>query len=92
METSDISIIIADRGFIIVENPQENNLKPRVPTKNSDELYSVTIFHQLHCLVTVAPIQSSSSPDEHLMLKEVTLDLTLLLVRRILRSSYWKVI
>ena len=55
METSDISSIIADSGFIIVENPQENNLKPRVPTKNSDELYSVTIFHQLHCLVFWLP-------------------------------------
>ncbi|KAJ8062727.1 hypothetical protein OCU04_007991 [Sclerotinia nivalis] len=38
------------RGFVLVENPEKYGLRPGLPSINGPDRYSVSVFHQLHCL------------------------------------------
>lgn len=40
------------RGFVLVEHPEAYNLLPGIPTDVGPDRYSVSMFHQLHCLVS----------------------------------------
>ncbi|KAF7943964.1 hypothetical protein EAE96_010377 [Botrytis aclada] len=40
----------AGRGFILVEDPKKYGLRPGLPSVNGPDRYSVSVFHQLHCL------------------------------------------
>lgn len=42
------------RGYVLVEHPEDYNLKPGIPTDVGPDRYSVTMFHQLHCLVRLS--------------------------------------
>ncbi|TGO76835.1 hypothetical protein BELL_0134g00070 [Botrytis elliptica] len=44
------SLMPAGRGFILVENPEKYGLRPGLPSANGPDRYSVSVFHQLHCL------------------------------------------
>lgn len=39
------------KGFILIEDPEEYNLKPGILTKTAVERFSVAMYHELHCLV-----------------------------------------
>ncbi|KIM98361.1 hypothetical protein OIDMADRAFT_43379 [Oidiodendron maius Zn] len=44
------SLIPSGRGFVLVEDPEKYHLKPGLPTEVGPDRYSVSMFHQLHCL------------------------------------------
>ncbi|KAF7883188.1 uncharacterized protein EAF01_011697 [Botrytis porri] len=44
------NLMPAGRGFILVENPEHYGLRPGLPSANGLDRYSVSVFHQLHCL------------------------------------------
>ncbi|KAK7947795.1 uncharacterized protein PG986_008681 [Apiospora aurea] len=44
------SLMPDGRGFVLVDNPSEYNLGPGIPTDVGPDRYSISMFHQLHCL------------------------------------------
>ncbi|KAK5997736.1 Oxidase ustYa [Cladobotryum mycophilum] len=38
------------RGFVLVKKPEKYNLGPGIPTEGGPDRYSISMFHQLHCL------------------------------------------
>ncbi|KAI5927177.1 hypothetical protein F4810DRAFT_433128 [Camillea tinctor] len=44
------SLMPSGRGFVLVENPEDYGLGPGVPTDVGPDRYSISMFHQLHCL------------------------------------------
>ncbi|QSZ36207.1 hypothetical protein DSL72_007333 [Monilinia vaccinii-corymbosi] len=44
------NLMPAGRGFILVEEPEKYGLKPGLPSLNGPDRYSISAFHQLHCL------------------------------------------
>lgn len=44
---------IAGRGFVFVDDPEKQHLLPGIETESGRERYSVALFHQLHCLVSI---------------------------------------
>ena len=41
-------------GFVNVSHPESYGLLPGVPTDSGTDIYSVAMFHQLHCIVRTA--------------------------------------
>jgi hypothetical protein len=39
-------------GFVNISNPETLGLLPGVPSSSGIDSYSVSMFHQLHCLVS----------------------------------------
>ncbi|KJZ73894.1 hypothetical protein HIM_06787 [Hirsutella minnesotensis 3608] len=52
------SILPQGRGFVLVPDPKAYNLGPGIPTGAGPDRYGLSMFHQLHCLV--------SQPSSHL--------------------------
>ncbi|KGO43450.1 Protein of unknown function DUF3328 [Penicillium expansum] len=44
------SLVPPGKGFVQIPNPEDYNLKPGILTQTSVERYSVTMYHELHCL------------------------------------------
>jgi len=44
------SLMPPGRGFVLVEDPSRFDLEPGIPTDLGIDRYSVSVFHQLHCL------------------------------------------
>lgn len=40
-------------GFVLVEFPEKHGLQPGIPTELGIDRYSISMFHQLHCLVSL---------------------------------------
>ncbi|CAD6446913.1 3ae1a250-aadf-473e-9b7e-67ae259eaffa [Sclerotinia trifoliorum] len=50
------------RGFVLVENPEKYGLRPGLPSVNGPDQYSVSVFHQLHCLGMIRESYNSALP------------------------------
>ena len=47
------SLMVPGLGYIAIDHPKKWNLEPGVPTSKTDvEKFSVSMYHQLHCLVS----------------------------------------
>ncbi|GAB7356763.1 hypothetical protein MBLNU459_g7660t1 [Dothideomycetes sp. NU459] len=47
------SLVPPGKGFVQIPNPEEYNLKPGILTQTGVERYSVTMYHELHCLALI---------------------------------------
>lgn len=57
------------RGSVKIDNPQRYGLKPGVaiPNITNTELFKLSVFHQLHCLVRLTISSSASSHSSHII-------------------------
>lgn len=48
------SLVPIGHGFVNISNPETYNLLPGIPTHSGVDRYSVAMYHQLHCLVSLS--------------------------------------
>ncbi|KAI9146896.1 Oxidase ustYa [Paramyrothecium foliicola] len=54
------NLMPSGRGFVLVEDPKSYGLGPGIPTDTEVDRYSISMFHQLHCLGMVREMYFAS--------------------------------
>lgn len=54
------NISMKEARVVGISNPSKYNLMPGIPTNSTVEIFGVTVFHQLHCLVRLNESQVES--------------------------------